>query len=463
MGAGVCDVLANDIASLPSRLSVETRGLAKDTAMLSIGKAATVVGMTTQVALITHVLGLTKYGVFALTVSFVALVDKFFDVDVTKAALAFGARSLRGDPTRLAGVFQLSYLIDGLLGIVGFTVVAIASPFVGPWLVGDQGTLLFLLYGFTLLASTVDGSSQALLQLLDRYSLLTGLVVLREALRVVLVVAALLTFHSLVAVMIALVLQDALVGLTGTYLAVRAFRKRFRANSLLHSQVRGTRPIRRDMLGMVFQTNIIGYGRLTEAQLPALIVGAFAGPLEAGIFKLGMAGAAAIGQVSDPAWNAVMPRLARLWSDARIADVRRLVRQATAVAAAAMLTIGTVAILLRIPILRAFGGAEATAAATVFSLGVIAKVVNGVFFWNDSLLYAAGRARLVRQIYLPSVAVMLVLCIMLAKDFGANGAAVGVLVSAVLANVGFALAAGPVLASGETAELRRKTPAPMRG
>jgi O-antigen/teichoic acid export membrane protein len=456
-------VLAGIISSFSGRLSTETRGLAKDTAMLSVGKAATVLGMVTQVVLITHVLGLTKYGVFALAVSFVALVDKFFDVDVTKAALTFGARSLRRDPRRLAGVFQLSYLIDGLLGIVGFTVVAVVSPFAGPWLVGDQGTLLFLLYGLTLLASTVDGSSQALLQLLDRYSLLTGLVVLREAMRVVVVAVALLAFHSLVAVMIALVLQDAFVGFAGACLAVRAFRRRFRAHSLLHPQLRETRSIRRDMFGMVFQTNIIGYGRLAEAQLPALIVGAFTGPLEAGIFKLGMAGAAAIGQISDPAWNAVMPRLAKLWNDARISDVRRLLRQATAVAAAVMLTIGTVAILLRVPILHAFGGKEAAAAATVFSLGVIGKVVNGVFFWNDSLLYAAGRARLVRQIYLPSVAVMLVLCLVLAKDFGANGAAVGVLVSAVLANVGLALAARPVLTSGETAELRQKTPAPVRG
>lgn len=445
------------------RLSAETRGLAKDTAMLSVGKAATLLGMMAQVALITHVLGLTKYGVFALAVSFVALVDRFFDVDVTKAALMFGARFSRADPRRLAGVFQLSYMIDGLLGIVGFAVVAIASPFAGPWLVGDQGTLLFFLYGLTLLASTVDGSSNALLQLLNRYSMLTGLIVLREVMRVALVAVALLTFHSLVAVMIALVLQDAIVGLGGVCFAAHAFRTRFRAHSLFHPRLGETGSIRRDMLGMVFQTNIISYGRLTEAQLPALILGAFNGPLEAGIFKLGMAGAAAIGQVSDPAWNAVMPRLAKLWSEARISDVRRLLRQATAVAAAVMLTIGTVAILLRVPILRAFGGREAAAAATVFSLGVIARVVNGVFFWNDSLLYAAGRARLVRQIYLPSVAIMLVLCLVLVEDFGANGAAVGVLVSAVLANIGFALAARPVLASGETDEFRRKTPAPMRG
>jgi O-antigen/teichoic acid export membrane protein len=455
--------LTHGLSSFNRRLSGETRGLAKDTAMLSVGKAATIVGMMAQVALITHVLGLTKYGVFALTLSFVALVDRFFDVDVTKAALAFGARFMREEPRRLAGVFQFSYLIDGLLGVVGFTFVAVASPFAGPWLVGDQGTLLFLLYGMTLLASTVDSSSVALLQILDRYPTITGLVVFREATRVVLVAGALFAFRDLVALMIALVLLDAVVGFAGASLAVRAFRGRFQGHSLLRPQLSETRAIRRQMLGMVFQTNIIGYGRLAEAQAPALIVGAFGGPLEAGIFKLGMAGATAIGQLSDPAWNAIMPRLARLWSDARISDVRRLLRQATAAATAVMVIVGAVAIFLRVPILHAFGGRGAAAAATVFTLGVIGKIVNGMFFWNDSLLYAAGRARLVRQIYLPSVGVMLLLCVFLSRNIGANGAAVAVLVSAVAANVGLALAARPVLTSGEASELPRDTPAPIRG
>jgi O-antigen/teichoic acid export membrane protein len=120
-------------------------------------------------------------------------------------------------------------------------------------------------------------------------------------------------------------------------------------------------------------------------------------------------------------------------------------------------------ILLRVPILRAFGGREAVAAGTVFSLGVIGKVVSGIFFWNDSLLYAAGRARLVRQIYLPCVAGMVLLCLILAKEIGANGAAAAVLVSAVLANVGLALAARPVLASSERGEVHAEQRAALRG
>ena len=444
-------------------LTLETRGLAKDTAILSIGKGATVLGMLAQITLLTHVLGLTKYGIFAIAVSFVALVDRFFDVDVTKAALTFGARFMPDEPRRLAGVFQLSYAVDGVLGVLGFTVVAIAAPFAGPWLVGDQGTLLFLLYGLTLLASTVDSSSMALLQVLDRYPTLTGLVIFREIMRVALVATAVLTFHSLVAVMIALVALDALVGVGGAWLATRAFRRRFDAHSLLRLHLGEARSVRRAMLGMVFQTNIIGYGRLAEAQLPALIVGAVSGPLEAGVFKLGMAGAIAMGQVSDPAWNAVMPRLARLWSAGRVSDVRRMLRQATFLAGGAMVALGTIAILLRFPILHAFGGKEAGAAAMVFTLGVIRTAVNGVFFWNDPLLYAAGRARLVRQIYLPSVGVMLVLCLVLTRNMGANGAAISVLISGVLANVGLVLAAMAVLASSDKAEVPPETAASVRG
>jgi hypothetical protein len=46
--------VTHPLASSNRRLRGETRGLAKDTAMLSIGRAATVMGMMAQIALITQ-------------------------------------------------------------------------------------------------------------------------------------------------------------------------------------------------------------------------------------------------------------------------------------------------------------------------------------------------------------------------------------------------------------------------
>ena len=80
----------------------------------------------------------------------------------------------------LLGIFQLSYLIDAIAGVLSFAIVAALAPFIGPRLVGRDGTLLIVLYALTLLISTVDETSVSVLRLLDRFRLLAGEVVNQE-------------------------------------------------------------------------------------------------------------------------------------------------------------------------------------------------------------------------------------------------------------------------------------------
>ena len=430
--------------SLARRVDPETRGLGRDSLLLGIGKAATTLGMMAQVALITHVLGLREYGVFALAVSFVALVDRFLDVDVGRTAITFAARYVRRDARTVAGIYQFSYLVDLALGVAGFLLVVATAPFAGPALVGDRGFTLFVLYGLTLLASTVDGSSVSLLQLLDRYRLITWLTILRESARVAAVGIGVALYDDLVAVVALLVVQDAVTAVAGLVLASRAF-ERHAETKLFAPALFATRPLRRPMLGMIFQTNLIGYGRLAQSQMPALLLGILHGPLQVGIFKIGIAGATAIGQLSTPAWNAVMPRLARLWADRRFQAMSQLIRQGSSIAFVVLSVAGLVAVVFRTPLLELFGGADAAAAGGVFVLGVAAQVVNGTVFWNDALLYSAGRAAVVAKVLLPSVAALLLLTVVLGQTWGAEGAAAALLVSTVMTSAGLTLAAVRVL------------------
>jgi O-antigen/teichoic acid export membrane protein len=447
-----------------SALTHETRGLAKDSLLLSVGKAATTLGMITQVSLVVHSLGLRSYGLFALTVSLVAIVDKFFDVDVSKAVITFASRHLSSDPRRTAGVLQFGYLVDLVLGVVGFLVVVAVAPLAGPRLAGSQGSLLFLLYGLTLLASTVDTTSVAVLQVLDRYRLLAGLVIFREATRVMFVAIGVLAFHSLVALVALLVVHDFMTGLIGLAMASRAFSSRSEGIHLRQPALATVKDMRRPMLSMVFQTNLITYGRLIQTQAPTLLLGIFHGPLEVGIFKIGLAGATAVGQVSDPAWNAVMPRLARLWSEGRFEAIRKMIAQGSLIAAIVMTIVGASVIAFRVEVLKLFGGGQATAAASVFALCVVAQVVNGILFWNDSLLYSSGRARLVTTIFLPAVALMLALVVILGRQWGANGAAVALLASGVVGNVALAAAALRVISeAGFSVSPRPRVTAPVSG
>src|SRR5205823_4896095 len=123
----------------------------------------------------------------------VTVVSGSSTVRVGTAATRFGAERLAVEDTEgLAGLFQLSYLIDVLACGASFVIVASLAPLVGPRLVGADGALLIFLYALTLLISTADESSVSVLRLLDRFRLLAACSASVEGLRVAAVAGALL-------------------------------------------------------------------------------------------------------------------------------------------------------------------------------------------------------------------------------------------------------------------------------
>jgi O-antigen/teichoic acid export membrane protein len=158
-------------------------------------------------------------------------------------------------------------------------------------------------------------------------------------------------------------------------------------------------------------------------------------PTEVGGFKVATAVAAAAVKLVDPAWAAVMPRLTRLWASGSRAEIRNLLRQAT-VGAGLVLTMSAVAVfLLREPLLRIVGGEGATTATTVLVLSLIGGLVNGTLFWNTPLIYAAKEARLAAAAYVFASLLLAPLLVVGIDAWGADGAAVALLVFMLVLNL----------------------------
>ena len=430
----------------------ELGGLAGDSFYVGIWQGATSVADLVQIALVTHVLGLHEFGRLAIVISFVLLVGQFFDVRVGAAATMFGARRLQArDQGGATGVFQLSYLIDASTGILGFAVVAALAPLVGPHLVGPGGTALILLFALTLLISTVHESSITVLRLLDRFKLIAWYTTGLQALRVACLVGALLISQSLTAVLIALVAFDLASAIANASAAALVFRKTT-GRSLTQSAIGEFRE-RRQMVRMVFHTNVVSYGRLAQVQLPTLLVGSLSGATQAGIYKLGTAGGATIGRLADPAYGALLPRLARLWAEGRVGEIRRLIRRASLVAAPTLAAALLALVLLREPALRLLGGSGGTQAGTVLVLVAVAQAVNGALFWNVGLLFAAGRSGIIALIASIGAVLQVALLVPLVVLFDANGAAAAFLATMVGTNLIAALFALRVLGrAGDTGQ-----------
>ena len=411
-------------------------GLGRDSFYAAIWQGAFSVADLVQIVLITHTLGLDEYGRLALVFAFVALVGQFFDVRVSYATMTFGARKVGHDMPAAAGIFQFSYLIDSLTGLVGFAVVVAAAPFVGPALIGGDGTALIILCAIARLTVTADPSSITVLRLLDRFRVIAGYGLFLEVLRVVLVVVVLQTSYGLAGLLVALIAYELIKAAGNTILAFRAFHKIAGGVRLAQPALHRVRDERRGMLGMLFHTNLVTYARLTQTQVPTLLLGALVGTREVGVYKVAAAAASAAGRLADPVTVAVLPRLSRLSAAGRGGEIRQLVKRASLVSVPTMAAVLALVVVFRSPILDGIGGGAAAAAGTgVLILLGLAQALNGALFWNAATLYATGRSATMARIVLFAAAVQLLALPGLIIAFGATGAALAFLVSMVLINL----------------------------
>jgi O-antigen/teichoic acid export membrane protein len=206
---------------------------------------------------------------------------------------------------------------------------------------------------------------------------------------------------------------------------------------------------------MVLHTNVVSYARIAQTQLPTLLVGALGTATAVGIYKVGTAAAAIVARVSDPAYAAVLPRLARLWAAGRSRAVRMLVAQSTLIASGAVSLALTLVLLLRYPILELLGGDKGRAAVAVLILVSIGQAVNGALFWNVGLLYATGRSGIVAVVALIGLVVQISLVALLVPSHGADGAAIALLSSLIATNAVATALCLRVLAEGAAKDSSR--------
>ncbi len=389
-----------------------------------------------QIALITHALGLAEFGRFSLVVAFVSLVSALLNVKVSIAATTFGARHLRRDPRAAAGVFQLSYLVDLSTGVLFVITVGLLSLLIGSGIVGGVGITVVLLYTLVPLAKNLDNTPLVILRLRDRFKLVAAVTFATELLRLAFVVAALAVDKSLFAVVVGLVVGRLVASAVKAVLAFRVFGKDFPGVKLRRPALRHLPPDERQaMRRTILKSSAISLDHVSQVHVPTLLLGAFVGATGTGLYKIGMALAAVVSKVADPASAALLPRLSRLWAEERFDDLRRLVKQATLITLPIIAVVFLVIVLIRDPLLELLGGGEeATAAGTILILGAAGQAAYAAVFWRGTVLHAAHRTGAVAAVSMIGAALQIAAAYVLIRVMGAEGAALAFLLSRLFIN-----------------------------
>jgi O-antigen/teichoic acid export membrane protein len=106
-------------------------GLSRDSFWVALWQGAATIAEFGQIALVTHLLGISDYGRLAIVIATVTLVGEFFSVRVGIATTTTAADKIGRDYRGAAGIFQLGYLIEGGGAALGVLVLVAAAPSLG--------------------------------------------------------------------------------------------------------------------------------------------------------------------------------------------------------------------------------------------------------------------------------------------------------------------------------------------
>ncbi|HEX4365062.1 MAG TPA: oligosaccharide flippase family protein [Solirubrobacteraceae bacterium] len=411
-------------------------GLAYDTGFVAIWQGSIAAAGLLQIVLLTHAFGLNGYGRLSVVIAFGDLVGGLFNLRVSYAATTYGSRWLTRDPKVAAGVFQYSMLIDLASTIAAVPVLAVLAFAIGTRVAGPHSTLLIIVYALSLVGPALSRMSYTVLRLLDRFALISTYQWAIEFGRVGFIFVVIQVFHSLLAVIAVIAVSTAVGGIVNVVVMSRVYRNTYGIGlgrsylNVLDGEARV------GMRKTMFHTLVIQYARVVQTQLPTVFLGALAGNTQVGIYKLGTASTAIIGKIIQPASQALLPRISKLWAAGRIHDLRTLVFRASAISTIVMGVAFAAIVVFRNPVLHLLGSGKAgEAAATCLILGTGSQALYGLVFWHSTVLFAADRSGAMSRVSAIAAVTHVIAMFALIPLWQANGAALSLVISQVMITI----------------------------
>ena len=417
-----------------SRVRPEILGLGRDTLYIAIWQGSIAVADFVQIALVARGLGLSNYGQLAVVISGVTLVAQLFDLRTGWATTVYSTRYLtRGDGRRALGVIQFGFVLQAASTALAVTCVLGVASLLGDRLGVREGALLAAVYCGVFPLGVISDTGFTTLRVLDRFANIAWTGVAVEIVRVVLLAFCVLSFGSLMSVVIALVVYEAVKAIAAGAVAAHAVGRELHY-SILDTDAIGSVSSKWAIARASAHTNVLSYARLIQNQAPPLVMAAIGTTAQVGLYKVAAAVATMIAKMVEPASSAILPRIARLVEFNNYRRLDGLVRQATIGAGGVLVLSYGVVLLFRTDILKALGGDAAVLAGSAVAIMGIAQVLNGTVFWNYPLLMAGHRSGLVALSTAAGALLQIALLPILFLELGVTGAAIAYCSGVVAAN-----------------------------
>ena len=370
-------------------------------------------------------LGPDDFGLLAVVVVATGFFQSLLDLTAEEALVKYGFDYAAADSWgRLRRLFRQALLFKGIGGLAaGIALVAIA-PLADEIFGGADLTVPFLVAALLPVLQSPEGVASAALILRERYDVRAWLLASSMGFRMTGLAAG--AHFGVTEAVIGIVVAQVVATSLLASVALAAFR-RFPAAEPVRLE-----EDRRGILRFVFHSSLATGVVSLRGALAPLLLGIVSKPVQVGFFRIAQAPQQGLASLSAPARLIMLTEQTRDWARGATASVFEGVRRYAWWAALLMAVLVPPVYILMPWLVRVLYGEDYEGASDAARLVLLAGALHFVFGWSKSLPVSIGRPGLRVLAHGVESVVMIPLVVILGREWGAEGAAGGVLASTVV-------------------------------
>jgi O-antigen/teichoic acid export membrane protein len=386
-------------------------------AAVALGIAGTIVAA--------RVLGLEEFGVFATALAVVGFFQILLDLTVEESLTKYGFRYVEsGNWGRLRRLFRQMLFLKVSGGLVATLIILALAPFADELFDASGVTAALLAAAPLPLVQSSENVAATALLLHGRYDLRGAYQAGSAGLRLIAIVVA--APQGVTAALVAIVVAQLVATVVVSFVGLVAIR-RFPAGAM--------RPLAEDVAGIrsfVVQSSVATGVISVRATLAPIVLGLVAGPTQVGLFRIAQTPQTGLAAASSPARLVLLTEQTREWERGNRAGVLAGIRTYSKWAGSLMLVAVPIFFLAMPWLVRVVFGDEYEGAVDAARVVLLAAAIHFTLGWTKSLPVTIGRPRLRIVTHGLETLVAVPLVALLGAEWGATGAAVAVLASAIV-------------------------------
>lgn len=378
-----------------------------------------------QAIIVVRILGVEQYGLLVLVVAYIDLLNRLVDFRMWETATKYiGTFWETGDLEQTRSMIKLSYLIDGLSGILAFIIAILTASFISEYFIHTPEAYRYIfIYSLSLLISTSSTTSVSILRIFNKFRVIAILRTSQNFFRMITVTALLVLGLGINGVLYGLVLTSIVGFIIRISMAIKIL-KEHQLGSWWKSNIGLIKDHRKSIAWYIFNTNIASTIKMGEDKsLGILILGFLAGKDAVAYYKIATSASKILNYIVGPLYESIYPEFIKIKSQNVLKSIKPLIMKMSVSFIKIAIPLAILIIVFADIIIEAVYGKSYLPSANALKIIAIAAVIDGLTFWTVPVLLAMEKPGLRTIIHFIAVIFYLALLWILAPTYSFMGAA----------------------------------------